>query len=581
MTNSMAGRYPQEWLEELRQRADIVSVIGSYVQLKKNGHRYVGLCPFHNETAPSFSVDEQKQVYHCFGCKAGGSVIQFVMDIERLSFPEAVAFLADQLHMPLPEMQNDPAYEKRRTLRERIYLANRTAARMYHQLLWQPESSAILHYLQQRGLSDAVIRRFGIGAAPPSAQVGHRLMEEGFAEEELVQAGLMLRREGRTFDMFRNRAMFPIIDTYGNVLGFGGRAMGDAMPKYLNTSDTPAFNKRYTVFAANLLRKARGLTRVILVEGYMDVVALSQFGVEGVAATLGTALTPEQARLLHRFAPEVHIAYDGDRAGQKAILRGLEVLEGENVPVRVLDFPGGLDPDEFIRQEGLEAFQALKPISAVTYRMRREKERHDVSTEEGRIEYAKACAAILRGVKEPVELENHLRHLSVETGFSKEVLMQQIGAAPPPKVVTAAKREGFRQKAREVSQVDWTARTLLAVLATGRLPKDSVSPEEFEDPLLRSLCEGLLAGESAASLMERQTDDQGRAAVGDILSLNTDLDDDGLMRMAQDCLKKMRKQRLEKALDLIQQRLPALAGEERERETQRAFALTQQLLDLK
>jgi len=577
----MAGRYPPQWLDELRARADIVKVIGSYVTLKKNGHRYVGLCPFHNETAPSFSVDEQKQVYHCFGCKAGGSVIQFVMDIERLSFPEAVAFLADQLHMPLPEMQNDPAYEKRRTLKERIYLANRTAARMYHQLLWQPESSAILHYLQQRGLSDAVIRRFGIGAAPPSAQVGHRLMEEGFTEEELIQAGLMLRREGRTFDMFRNRAMFPIIDTYGNVLGFGGRAMGDAMPKYLNTSDTPAFNKRYTVFAANLLRKARGLTRVILVEGYMDVVALSQFGVEGVAATLGTALTPEQARLLHRFAPEVYIAYDGDRAGQKAILRGLEVLEGENVPVRVLDFPGGLDPDEFIRQEGLEAFQALKPISAVTYRMRREKERHDVSTEEGRIEYAKACAAILRGVKEPVELENHLRHLSVETGFSKEVLMQQIGAAPPPKVVTAAKREGFRQKAREVSQVDWTARTLLAVLATGRLPKDSVSPEEFEDPLLRSLCEGLLAGESAASLMERQTDDQGRAAVGDILSLNTDLDDDGLMRMAQDCLKKMRKQRLEKALDLIQQRLPALAGEERERETQRAFTLTQQLLDLK
>ena len=577
----MAGRYPPQWLDELRARADIVKVIGSYVTLKKNGHRYVGLCPFHNETAPSFSVDEQKQVYHCFGCKAGGSVIQFVMDIERLSFSEAVAFLADQLHMPLPEMQNDPAYEKRRTLKERIYLANRTAARMYHQLLWQPESSAILHYLQQRGLSDAVIRRFGIGAAPPSAQVGHRLMEEGFTEEELVQAGLMLRREGRTFDMFRNRAMFPIIDTYGNVLGFGGRAMGDAMPKYLNTSDTPAFNKRYTVFAANLLRKARGLTRVILVEGYMDVVALSQFGVEGVAATLGTALTPEQARLLHRFAPEVYIAYDGDRAGQKAILRGLEVLEGENVPVRVLDFPGGLDPDEFIRQEGLEAFQALKPISAVTYRMRREKERHDVSTEEGRIEYAKACAAILRGVKEPVELENHLRHLSVETGFSKEVLMQQIGAAPPPKVVTAAKREGFRQKAREVSQVDWTARTLLAVLATGRLPKDSVSPEEFEDPLLRSLCEGLLAGESAASLMERQTDDQGRAAVDDILSLNTDLDDDGLMRMAQDCLKKMRKQRLEKALDLIQQRLPTLAGEERERETQRAFALTQQLLDLK
>lgn len=577
----MAGRYPSQWLDELRARADIVKIVGSYVTLKKNGHRYVGLCPFHNETAPSFSVDEQKQVYHCFGCKAGGSVIQFIMEIERLSFQEAVAFLADQLHMPLPEMQNDPGYERRRSLKERIYLANKSAARLYHQLLWQPEGAGILHYIQQRGLSDAVIRRFGIGAAPPSARVGQKLMQEGFTEDELVQAGLMLRREGRAFDMFRNRAMFPIIDAYGNVLGFGGRAMGDAMPKYLNTSDTPAFNKRYTVFAANLLRKARGLTRVILVEGYMDVVALSQFGVEGVAATLGTALTPEQARLLHRFAPEVHIAYDGDRAGQKAILRGLEVLEGENVPVRVLDFPGGLDPDEFIRQEGVEAFHALKPISGVVYRMLREKERHDMSTEEGRTEYAKACALFLRGVKEPVELENHLKRLALETGFSRDVLMQQVGASPAPKPAPAPRSERFGQKAKQAAGVDWTARTLLAVLATGRLPKDSVSSEEFEDPLLRSLCEGLLAGETAAALMERQPDEQGRAVVGDILSISTDMDDDGLMRMAQDCLKKLRRERLEKELDLLQQRLPTLTDGERERETQRAFALTQQLLDLK
>lgn len=578
----MAGRYPAQWLDELRERADIVKVVGSYVTLKKNGHRYVGLCPFHNETAPSFSVDEQKQVYHCFGCKAGGSVIQFVMDIERLNFQEAVAFLADQLHMPLPEMQNDPAYEQRRSLKERIYLANKAAAKLYHQQLWMPEGSHILSYLQGRGLSDGIIRRFGIGAALPSATVGHELMKQGFTEEELIQAGLMLRRENRSFDMFRNRAMFPIIDAYGNVLGFGGRAMGDAMPKYLNTSDTPAFNKRYSVFAANLLRKARGLTRVILVEGYMDVVALSQFGVEGVAATLGTALTPEQARLLSRFAPEVHIAYDGDRAGQKAILRGLEVLENANVPVKVLDFPGGLDPDEFIRQEGLEAFRALKPISAVQYRMLRQKEQHDMSTEEGRTEYAKACAAFLRNVKEPVELENHVKRLALETGFSREVLMQQIGVAQiaTPKT-PAPRREGFAQKAKTAARVDWTARTLLAVLATGRLPQDIVAPEEFEDPVLRSLCEALCSGESAAALMERQTDDAGRAAVGDILSINTEMDDDGLMKMARDCLQKMRRERLERELDSIQKTLPSLTEEERAAETQRAYLLTKQLLDLK
>ncbi len=579
----MAGRYPAPWLEELRARADIVKVIGSYVTLKKNGHRYVGLCPFHNETAPSFSVDGQKQVYHCFGCKAGGSVIQFVMDIERLSFQEAVAFLADQLHMPLPEMQHDPAYERKRTLKERIYLANKTAAKIYHQQLWKPEGAHILEYLQKRGLSDSVIRRFGIGAALPSASVGRQLIKEGFTEDELIQAGLMLKREDRTFDMFRNRAMFPIIDAYGNVLGFGGRAMGDVMPKYLNTSDTPAFNKRYTVFAANLLRKARGLTRVILVEGYMDVVALSQFGIEGVAATLGTALTPDQARLLHRFAPEVHIAYDGDRAGQKAILRGLEVLEAENVPVKVLDFPGGLDPDEFIRQEGVDAFMALKPISGVQYRMLRQKEQHDMSTEEGRTEYAKACAAFLRNVKEPVELENHVKRLSLETGFTREVLMRQIGvtAAEESAKPAAPRREGFRQKAKAAASVDWNARTLLAVLATGRLPRDIVAPEEFEDPVLRGLCEALINGESAASLMEQQVDEAGRASLGNILALETDVDDDGLMKMAQDCVKKMRIARLERELDAIQKSLPNLPDDERAQETQRAFVLMKQLSDMK
>ena len=544
----MAGRYPAQWLEELRARADIVRTIGAYVTLKKNGHRYVGLCPFHNETAPSFSVDEQKQLFYCFGCKAGGTVIQFIMEIERLSFNEAVRFLAEQLHMPLPEMQNDPDYERRRSLKERIYLANRAAARIYHQQLWEAAGEPILAYLKRRGLSDGVIRRFGIGAALPQAQVGQRLEREGFTQEELVAAGLLLRREGRTFDMFRNRAMFPIIDAYGNVLGFGGRAMGDAMPKYLNTSDTPAFNKRNTVFGANFLRATRGLSRVILVEGYMDVVALSQFGIQGVAATLGTALTPEQAKLLNRYAPEVHLAYDGDRAGQKAILRGLEVLEEQKVPARVLDFPGGLDPDEFVRQRGVEAFEALKPLSAVTYRMLREKERHDMSTQEGRTEYAKACAVFLRSVREPVELDNRLRALSLETGFDREVLLAQVGTTPLPAQERRAQRPPVR-RAKEDDRANRPEQVLLALLATGRLPERNIPPDVFEDPLHRSFCEALLAGESVASFMERQPDEQSRAAVSAILNSITDEDGDTLMQMARDTLEAMRHRRVEKTID--------------------------------
>ena len=493
-------------------------------------------------------MDEQQQSFYCFGCKAGGTVIQFIMEIERLSFNEAVRFLAEQLHMPLPEMQNDPDYERRRSLKERIYLANRAAARIYHQQLWEAAGEPILAYLKRRGLSDGVIRRFGIGAALPQAQVGQRLEREGFTQEELVAAGLLLRREGRTFDMFRNRAMFPIIDAYGNVLGFGGRAMGDAMPKYLNTSDTPAFNKRNTVFGANFLRATRGLSRVILVEGYMDVVALSQFGIQGVAATLGTALTPEQAKLLNRYAPEVHLAYDGDRAGQKAILRGLEVLEEQKVPARVLDFPGGLDPDEFVRQRGVEAFEALKPLSAVTYRMLREKERHDMSTQEGRTEYAKACAVFLRSVREPVELDNHLRALSLETGFDREVLLAQVGTTPLPAQERRAQRPPVR-RAKEDDRANRPEQVLLALLATGRLPERNIPPDVFEDPLHRSFCEALLAGESVASFMERQPDEQSRAAVSAILNSITDEDGDTLMQMARDTLEAMRHRRVEKTID--------------------------------
>ena len=230
-------------------------------------------------------------------------MIQFVMEIEHMNFQEAVQYLAEQLRMPLPEMKNDPGYEKRRSLKERIYLANQAAARLYHQNLWDKQGEEVLTYLKGRGLTDAVIRRFGIGAATGFLQIGEALEKEGYTQEELLAAGLTRKRDGKPHDMFFQRAMFPIIDAYGNVLGFGGRAMGDAKPKYLNTADTPAFNKRYHVFAANLLRKEKGLKRVLLVEGYMDVVALSQFGVTGAAATLGTALTQEQARLLSRYAP--------------------------------------------------------------------------------------------------------------------------------------------------------------------------------------------------------------------------------------------------------------------------------------
>ncbi len=590
----MAVHFPAAWLDELRARADIVQVISGYVNLKKNGHRHWGLCPFHGEKTASFSVDQERQLYYCFGCKAGGSVIQFIMDIERLDFPEAVKFLADQLHMPLPQMQEDPDWQRRRDQRDRLLQCNREAAQFYHQQLFTPQGAQVLEYLRKRGLDDHVIRKFGLGAAPAGWDtLTKHLQARGYSTEELRLVGLTVVKEAeknddgtekprRTFDMFRNRAIFPIIDQYGNVLAFGGRAMGDAQPKYLNTSDTPVFNKRLGVFAANLLRKERNLDRIVLVEGYMDVVSLTQFGVKGVCATLGTALTNEQARLLKRFAPRVYIAYDGDSAGQNAILRGLDILEAEGIPARVLDFPDKLDPDEFIRRDGIEGFDALPALTPQKYRMRRLKDRHDLSTQEGRTEYAKACAAILRPL-EPVELENHLQELMVQTGFSREVLMAQIGvsipAAPPS---PTAPRPTARPKAQPVSAEDVRAQeVLVSLIGTGRIPGDIASAEDFTDPLLRSLYEGLHAGHSAASLVEMQEREDLRARVSQLLLTPPNENTDQLIRMAEDCLLSLRRRRVEDRLQGIMQSINTLSGPDRAAAMQEVQRLSAQLKTMK
>ncbi len=591
----MAPRFPSAWLDELRQRADIVQIVSGYVTLKQNGHRYWGLCPFHGEKTASFSVDAEHQLYYCFGCKAGGSVIQFIMDIERMDFQEAVRFLADQLHMPLPQMEDDPEYQRRRSQRDRLLAANREAAQFFHSTLFAPEGKPMLDYFKRRGLTDNVIRKFGLGASPAGWDALTRhLQEKGYSLEELRLCGLTVVKPAepatadtpakpqRAYDMFRGRAMFPIIDQHGNVLAFGGRILGDGQPKYLNTSDTPVFNKRLGVYAANLLRKERHLERVVLVEGYMDVVSLTQFGVPGVCATLGTALTPEQARLLKRFAPKVYLGYDGDSAGQHAILRGLDILRAEGIPARVLDFPDRLDPDEFIRRDGLEGFSQLPAISPETYRMRRLKEQHDLSTQEGRTEYAKACAQVLKGL-EPVELENHLQELMVQTGFTRDVLLAQIGATLPKAAprAPAPRRESIRRQDAAPGEDIRAEELLISLIGTGRLPGDIADEEDFSDPLLRSLYAALAQGRSPASLVEEQQDEVLRARVSRLLLTPPSENTDQLIRMAQDCLNAMRRRRVEEQIQSIMRSINTLSGSDKIAAMTEVQALTAKLNRLK
>ena len=567
----MASRYPSAWLDELRERSDIVQTVSSYVALKKFGKEYKGLCPFHSEKTASFYVDPEKQLYHCFGCKAGGTVINFIMELERLSFHEAVELLADRAHMPLPQMEVEEDYERRRTMRERLLAANKAAARFYHETLFTPQGADSLEYLKKRGLNDSVIRKFGLGAAPNGRDIlTARLQEEGFSLEELILAGLTVEKEAepatedrpalpkRILDMFRHRVIFPIIDQYGNVLAFGGRILGSGPVKYLNTSDTPVFNKRKGVFAANLLRKERHLERVILVEGYMDVVSLTQFGIKGVCATLGTALTAEQAALLRRFAPQVYLSYDGDAAGQHAILRGLDILREANVPARVLDFPDGLDPDEFIRRDGPEAFLALPAVSAETYRLRRLKDSLDLSGEEGRIAYARQAAAIIAGL-DPVEREGHIRDLMVQTGFSREVLQDQLKISLNAQESETPKNEPSRPfRNRKIldepppSGIATACEMLIKLFSTGLLPEDLVEEEDFQDPELKLIYQDLKAGVSVPSLIERAPDDTSRSRLVALLSSPPAEGTDQMIRMAQDCLKTIREASRKERLDQIQ-----------------------------
>ena len=568
----MVSRYPAAWLDELRSRSDLVQIVSGYVALNKKGRKYWGLCPFHGEKTASFSVDGEQQLYYCFGCKAGGNVFSFLMEMERLSFQEAVEQLAERAHLPVPALEKDEDYERRRTVRERLFSANREAARFYHDNLFSPSGSDSLSYLRGRGLNDSVIRKFGLGAAPAEwSALSDFLLEKGFTLDELVLAGLTVRKQKENgkqtyFDMFRSRAIFPIIDAHGNVLAFGGRSLDKREPKYLNTADTPVFNKRLGVFAANLLRQQRHLDRVILVEGYMDVVSLTQYGVPGVCATLGTALTNEQARLLKRYAPQVFLAYDGDSAGQHAILRGLDILEQEGIPSRVLDFPDGLDPDEFIRRDGEEGFRKLPAVSPSAYRLRRLKDRFDLSTQDGRLSYARGAAEITASV-DPVEREVLLGQLAVDTGFQRDTLLEQMNLAA--KNVSSSRKEKAPrpQPVRQRSSgpppaEDRKAQELLfGLFASGKIPKDMIEEKDFEDDELKSLYRELVSGASPASLPDFAPDESSRSRIARILVSPAAENTDEMIAMANDCLNRIRRTRLEKRYEELTRGIAGASGD--------------------
>ncbi|HOQ76857.1 MAG TPA: DNA primase [Thermoclostridium sp.] len=420
--------YPEQVIEEVRLRNDIVEVVSGYVKLERKGRSYWGLCPFHSEKTPSFSVEPNKQFFYCFGCNKGGSVIQFIMNIENLEFVDALKLLAERAGITLPESE-DPKERERAQRRKRILELNRLAARFYFNNLVGENGLEARNYLQRRGLTEKTVRKFGLGYSPTGwDELTRMLLENKFPEDLLLDSGLSIRaKSGELIDRFRGRIMFPIFDIRGNIIGFGGRVLDGSMPKYMNSPDTPLYNKSRELYGLNYARMSSS-KKLLIVEGYMDVISLHQAGIDYAVASLGTALTKMQGWILKKYSEEVIIAYDSDAAGQAATLRGLEILEEAGCNVKVLIIPEGKDPDEYVRNNGPEKFKNLidRAISLLDYKIRVRRNMHNLDTVEDKLKLLNGIADILAEHDNPIERELYAKDYAQKYGISYESLQEEV-----------------------------------------------------------------------------------------------------------------------------------------------------------
>jgi len=497
------ARFSDEFIEQVLDRNDIVEVISQYVPLRAKGRNYWGCCPFHGEKTPSFSVSPEKRFYYCFGCHAGGTVIRFVQEMDKLEFGEAVEKLAERAGLELPQGQ-EASRGPSRSRQQAAWDACRAAARWYHETLFKPEGKPGLDYLTRRGLPLAMIRRFGLGFAADGWQNLQTALEaQGISKEAMLDARLILEKDHRTYDAFRNRVMFPILDHRGRVLGFGGRVMDKSEPKYLNSPDTIIYNKRKNLYAINLMKKLENRDKLILTEGYMDVIALHQAGFPMAVASLGTALTPEQAHLMKRYVDRVYLMYDGDSAGQQATIRGMDILAKEGLQVQVVSLPDGLDPDDMARKRGHDDIQECldKALNLTDYKLMVLRRNVDMTNAQARRHYAiEVCHRVIAKMDSPVEQGDYIRRLHMDTGISEVDLRNEIV------------RQGGEEDAGDRTQRAWTGDARVPEYAT----------DNAEEMLLCMLLTDSAKAANAAMELEDEDFSTGamRLAVAWLLSLS-------------------------------------------------------------
>lgn len=553
--------FPDAWLSELLSKSDLAAIASEYTLLKPKGKRLWGCCPFHSEKTPSFSVVPDEQFYYCFGCHAGGSVVQFVMDAEKLTYVEAIKYLAQRAGMELPDDVDDDRLRQERAIKERLYAACKDAAMFYHAKLLSEEGKEAQKYLMGRNIDAATAAKFGLGYAPPGWDNLLKYMtEKGYSNEHLLAAGLIIQGKGRDkyYDAYRDRVMFPIVSTAKRVLGFGARTMGNDTPKYLNTGDTPIFNKRNNLYGLNLQR-GKHLADIIIVEGYMDVISLYKAGVTNAVASLGTALTQQQARLIKRYVPKVYISYDGDSAGQNATLRGLDILAKEGLDVRVIVIPDNMDPDDYAKKFGGQEYLALKDkaLTLNGFKLDSLMGGIDLSTPDGREEYAKKACALLARL-EPVEQERYASVIARRTGLSKDAILRQCGIGAGPAGNSIGNSRNTKQQNRErLKSLNKTETALLCCMiksgeallcAMEEMAQCGIS---FSDSAINAFAEGLLArsvtGEKldiplALSMLPQEAAESVSAAIG---SEDTVIDP---VTTAKDCVAAMAREAMDERI---------------------------------
>ncbi len=449
----------EDFKQELKRRINIADVIGEYVTLKKSGRGLMGKCPFHGDDTPSFSVSPELNVYHCFGCGASGDTIRFVEEMEHLDYIEAVRWLAQKAGITVPENNEDKNAHR---LRQRIYEANREAARFYVQQLYTPEGKEALDYLTGRQLLPKTMTHFGLGYSPKSRfALTNYLMGKGFSGTELIQANLAnASQSGRPYDRFSDRIMFPIIDLQRRVLGFGGRIMSDIKPKYLNTAETPVFNKSRNLYALQFAKnKADG--QLILVEGYMDVIALHQAGFENAVATLGTALTQEQALIIKHYCHEVVICYDADEAGQRATARAISILRPLGLAIRIVTVPNGKDPDEFMKSHGEQGparFRMLleKSGSDIDYRLHKLKANYQLDITQQRVDFLTEACQMLATIDNSIEKDIYISQLAEELSVDKNAIRQRVEQYTKMQQRQTAKKQQRAIQRNLTAPQDWS-----------------------------------------------------------------------------------------------------------------------------